>query len=429
MLVYILALPYFLFMYYIYRRGHSWSKACTGFAARKGFKWTLGLIFLIMALSPAIAFFLPPGDLRHVCNIIANFHLGIVIYLGGLTVIADLVKIILKKTGLLSDKAYKSRLNFGIVGGLIIITVVTVCIYGGIHCKDIQLTERTAIVQNKLPDDEDEMTIGIVADLHMAYNSGLKEIKKVVGHLNKMDADLVCMPGDFFTNVYDDVREPDKLIAELRKIKSRYGVYGCWGNHDVDEPILAGFTFSGKHGHPKHDPRMVEFLKKSNIKMLEDEYKLIDNKFYVVGRLDAEKPGINKDRQPLSKVMKGIDTSKPVFMIDHEPRELPETARSGVDLDISGHTHDGQFFPLNLTQHFIWPNPYGTLLYARNGEKMDSSKMDRGEYGDPQTSEHPTMTSVVTSGAGVYGPNMRVGTDSEVVRLKVKFIREEKDDD
>lgn len=421
MLVYILALPYFLFMYYLFRRGHSWSKACTGFAARKGFKYTLAAIFLIMALSPAIAFFLPTGDLRHVSNIVANFHLGIVIYLGGLVVISDIIKIILKKTGVLKEKTLKSRGIFATVGGMIIILVVILCVYGAIHSKDIQLNERTAVVQKELGGDEDEMTIAIVADTHLAYNSGLKQVKTIVNYINEMDADLVCMPGDFFTNVYDDVREPDKIIAEFRKIKSKYGVYGCWGNHDVDEPILAGFTFSGKSKHPKHDPRMVQFLKDSNIKILEDEYELVDNKFYVVGRLDAEKPGIDKERQPLSNVLKGIDTKKPVIMIDHEPRELEQTAEAGVDLDISGHTHDGQFFPLNLTQHLIWANPYGIELYNRKGNAIKEDDVDEGDYGDPQTTRENTMTSIVTSGAGVYGPNLRIGTSSEVVKLEVDF--------
>lgn len=459
MLVYILALPYFLFMYYLFRRGHSWSKACTGFAARKGFKYTLAAVFIIMALSPAIAFFLPTGDLRHVSNIVANFHLGIMIYLGGLVVISDLIKIILKKTGVLKEETLKSRAVFATVGGMIIILVVVLCIYGAIHSKDIILTERTAIVHKEMPsatardsqsrnngndiddsdsDDEnenenekdDEMTIAIVADTHLAYNSGLKQVKTIVKYINEMDADLVCMPGDFFTNVYDDVREPEKIIAEFRKIKSKYGVYGCWGNHDVDEPILAGFTFSGKSKHPKHDPRMVKFLKGSNIKILEDEYELVDNKFYVAGRLDAEKPGIDKERQPLNKVLEGIDKSKPIIMIDHEPRELGQTSERGVDLDISGHTHDGQFFPLNLTQHFIWPNPYGVQLYDRKGSAIDDSKAEKGEYGDPQTTKQDTMTSIVTSGAGVYGPNLRIGTSSEVVKLEVAFkeIDDSKDD-
>ena len=435
-------------MYYLFRRGHSWTRACTGLAATKPFKWTLAMIFLFMALSPAIAFFLPTGNLRHVLNIVANFHLGIVIYLGSLVVLGDLVKFILKKTHLVSQKTLESRKLFATVGGVILICVVTVCIYGGIHSKDIVLDERIAMINEKLPVTETQtgsgsnedypfkkgktMTIAVVADLHLAYNSGLKQVETVVEHINKMNADLVCMPGDFFTNVYDDVRQPEKIIKELRKIKSRYGVYGCWGNHDVDEPILAGFTFTSfSKKAPVHDPRMISFLKRAGIKMLEDEYVLVDGKFYVAGRLDAEKPGIAKDpksgsdkipqRQPLSKVLKGIDHTKPIIMIDHEPRELPETARAGVDLDISGHTHDGQFFPLNLTQYFIWPNPYGIQLYDRSGKALEEEKLERYETEDPKAEKIDTMTSFVTSGAGVYGPNMRVGTDSEVVKLTVKF--------
>ena len=169
---------------------------------------------------------------------------------------------------------------------MIIVLVVTTCIYGGIHSKDIRLDKRTAVIHKELsceaeqsekPKENDQkMTVAVVSDLHLAYNTGLKEVRSVVKYINEMDADLVCMPGDFFTNVYDDVREPEAIISELRKIKSRYGVFGCWGNHDVDEPILAGFTFSAfMEGEPVHDPEMVSFLKKANIKMLEDEYVLI----------------------------------------------------------------------------------------------------------------------------------------------------------
>ena len=439
MLVLILSIPYFIFIYYIYRRGYSWSKACIGKDDTKLLKWGLAFVFLFMALSPAIAFFLPAGNARHVMNIFANFNLAVFIYLGGIMLIGDLIRIIAVKTGLVKNKIQESRRVFAAAGGMIIVLVVTTCIYGGIHSKDIRLDKRTAVIHKELsceaeqsekPKENDQkMTVAVVSDLHLAYNTGLKEVRSVVKYINEMDADLVCMPGDFFTNVYDDVREPEAIISELRKIKSRYGVFGCWGNHDVDEPILAGFTFSAfMEGEPVHDPEMVSFLKKANIKMLEDEYVLIDDSFYVAGRLDAEKPGVstgNADqeikRKPLSDVLKGVDKTKPIIMIDHEPRELPETARAGVDLDISGHTHNGQFFPLNLTQYFIWPNPYGIQLYSKNGEEIDAAKTAKGKYGDPETEHIDTMTSFVTSGAGVYGPNMRVGTDSEVVRLEVTF--------
>ena len=72
----------------------------------------------------------------------------------------------------------------------------------------------------------------------------------------------------------------------LKKIKSRYGVYACWGNHDLNEPILAGFTFKQAPEDVK-DPRMKKFLENSNIHPLRDESVLIDNRFYVIGRKDA----------------------------------------------------------------------------------------------------------------------------------------------
>ena len=72
---------------------------------------------------------------------------------------------------------------------------------------------------------------------------------------------------------------PERLEKILRSIKSRYGVYACYGNHDIQEKILAGFTFPRK-GKKMSDPRMDTFLEKSNIHLLRDEAVEIDNAFY-----------------------------------------------------------------------------------------------------------------------------------------------------
>ena len=168
-------------------------------------------MFLFMALSPAIAFFLPAGNARHVMNIFANFNLAVFIYLGGIMLIGDLIRIIAVKTGLVKNKIQESRRVFAAAGGMIIVLVVTTCIYGGIHSKDIRLDKRTAVIHKELsceaeqsekPKENDQkMTVAVVSDLHMAYNTGLEEVRSVVKYINEMDADLVCMPGDFFTNV------------------------------------------------------------------------------------------------------------------------------------------------------------------------------------------------------------------------------------
>ena len=91
-----------------------------------------------------------------------------------------------------------------------------------------------------------------------------------------------------------------------------------------------------------------------------------------------------------------MDLKKPVFVIDHQPRELEELAAAGVDADFCGHTHDGQMFPGNLLMKFLWENSYG---YMQVG----------------------SMHNIVTSGVGLFGPNMRVATKAEICPITVNF--------
>ena len=165
----------------------------------------------------------------------------------------------------------------------------------------------------------------------------------------------------------------------------------------MDEKILAGFTFSSKDEPKVSDPRMDALLEEANITLLRDEAVLIDDSFYVYGRPDASHPGrgiqVRKTPQELTA---GLDPSKPLLVLDHQPKELQELADVGVDLDLSGHTHDGQTFPGNLTIHLFWENPCGYL-------------------------QKDQMHSIVTSGVGVFGPNMRVGTAAEICSILVSF--------
>ena len=91
-----------------------------------------------------------------------------------------------------------------------------------------------------------------------------------------------------------------------------------------------------------------------------------------------------------------MDVSLPVLVIDHEPRELQELADTGVDVDLCGHTHDGQVFPGNIVIRFFWENPCG---YLKKGN----------------------MHNIVTSGVGLFEPNMRVGTKSEICDVSICF--------
>ena len=221
-------------------------------------------------------------------------------------------------------------------------------------------------------------------------------MEQMTEKINEQNPDLVVVAGDIFDNEYEALDDPEKLAEILRGIRSKYGVYACYGNHDIQEKILAGFTFGSKE-KKESTPEMDEFLEKAGITLLRDEYVLIDDSFYLYGRPDYERPGrgIDKRKTP-QEITEGMDVSLPVLVIDHEPRELQELADTGVDVDLCGHTHDGQVFPGNIVIRFFWENPCG---YLKKGN----------------------MHNIVTSGVGLFGPNMRVGTKSEICDVSICF--------
>lgn len=288
-----------------------------------------------------------------------------------------------------------SRRTFVTAGTVCIAVILSVSVYGFLNGKHIRTTEYEVAI-DKDAGDIHSMKVVLTADLHLGYNTGNHEMEQMVKKINAQDPDLVVIAGDFFDNDFDALDGPDKIAATLRGIKSTYGVYACYGNHDVQEKILAGFTFN--HDEKKvSDPRMDQFLTDSGITLLRDEGVLVEDSFYLYGRADEERPGRGIDeRRTAEELTEGMDMAKPVIVIDHEPKELDELAQAGVDLDLCGHTHDGQMFPGNVTIKLMWENAYG---YLKKGK----------------------MHNVVTSGVGVFGPNMRVGTKSEICAIDVSF--------
>ncbi|MEG0918870.1 MAG: metallophosphoesterase [Anaerovoracaceae bacterium] len=385
---------------YVYKFSLRWIKACHGFFHSKPFKVTYFTVFFVMLLSPGIAFLMPKNKLGRIAQIISDYWIGIFAITLVLILILHLIKFIATKTGKISKEKWRRRKYLAITGTLVFLLTISFSALGIYQSKAIVETNYNVSINKNT--SIDDLNIVLIADLHMGYNIGVKSLTKIVNKINNMDPDLVCIAGDIFNNNYDALENDKKMIEILSKLKTKYGVYAAYGNHDIDEPILAGFTFSygkNKKDRPMSDPRMDKFLEKANIKLLQDEVLSINNEFYLGGRLDREKPGRRTAvRLTEKEIMAGIDQSKPVIIIDHEPttESFEGLSKYGTDLDLGGHTHNGQFFPLNLTAKLMWDNPAGELKIGN-------------------------MTSVVTSGVGVFGPNMRLGTHSEIVNINVKF--------
>lgn len=387
---------YLLLNLYILRWAYLWMGTCHSILRTLGFRLIFAVIYVLLSTSLLTGFLIKnPKSLHRMLKIIGNYFLGIFLYTLVIILLADFGRILLKYV--FHASWIHSRTAFTVAGAICALLILLLSACGIFHAKYIKTTSYDVIINKTIP-ERTSMKVVLLADTHFGYNAGVLHARELVRKINKQKPDLVCIAGDIFDNEYDAIRNPEKLEKTLRGIKSTYGVYACWGNHDLNEPILAGFTFNGTKDS-YNDPRMEEFLTDAGIHLLDDESVLIDNKFYIVGRRDASRcEKVEGSRQTPAQLTQSLDQSKPIIFIDHQPKELDETAAAGVDLDLCGHTHDGQIFPGNLIIHLFWENSCG---YLQKG----------------------SMHNIVTSGAGIWGPNMRVGTNSEICPITVNFMQ------
>lgn len=394
-MIFLFLLPFYLGVSsYMMFRFFYWMKHCNHRFNWLRFKVPFAVVYLFMALSPVIAFLLPKSAVAIVIRRISTYWIGIMLYSLLYVVLFDLLRLIAKHTKLKNTLLF-SRGSVISIGSVVVACAVATCLYGIFNARNIKVNEYSVTV-NKSCGSDKHLKAVLVADLHMGYAIGVDHITNMVEKINQQDADIVIIAGDIFDNSYDGMDDPEGIKAQLKSIKSKYGVYAVYGNHDIDEKILMGFTFDWG-GKQLHNEKMTNFMKECNIKLINDESVLINDEFYLVGRRDTDKPGTEDGtRAEISELTKDLDKTKPIFVLSHEPDELQKTADAGTDIDFSGHTHDGQLFPGNLTIGLFWENPCGMI-------KKDN------------------MYSIVTSGVGVYGTFMRVGTDAEICSVDIDF--------
>lgn len=396
MLALILSPFYVAIIYWVCRRWYKFISALNIKNKRldfwlKHFSWSMFLLTIFIGL----AFILPEDNfLRRPLFKIGAYWLGISLYLILYVALIDLLRWIYSKV--FKDK-YNDFYARTICALLIIVLTGVTSIYGIINAKIVRTTEYEITI-NKDGGNFKEMTIAMFGDPQFGYNIGEYHLKQAVDIINKNDVDIVCVVGDIFDNQYSAIKNPDKLIDLFKQIKSKYGMYAVLGNHDVEEPILCGFTFNDDDIENKlASKEMLDFIRKSGMVLLYDENVIINNSVNLYGRADQERPNLgNITRKESGDLFKEVDVSKPIMVLDHEPREYDELEKTGVDLMMAGHTHDGQLWPAKIATDIIWENPYG--LWVKNA-----------------------FHAITTSGLGLFGPNMRVGTIAEVCIIHVKF--------
>ena len=352
----------------------------------------------ILAAALPVAFALGQGGLHKALLTVGNAVEGFTVLLLFAYVVLEIACLLLRLVPAGRRLVRAHGLRKLALGAAVWGVCLIACVYGTIHAS--QLTVRRYDVQVDKPcAGADSLRVVLAADLHLGNTIGAARVQDMVRVINEQDADLVLFAGDIFDNSTTEMDDPEAVKEALRAIRSRLGVYGCWGNHDVRGRLFSGFTTDAP-GTCVRTPEMDDFMADSGVTMLSDEAVLLEGGVWLVGRRDYSDSGEDgQGRAPLEALLAGLDMGLPVLVMDHQPRFLQESADAGVDVLFSGHTHDGQTFPINLVMNREWEKPSGMLVKG-------------------------SMTSIVTSGVGLYGPDMRVGTDADVTVVDISFANE-----
>lgn len=335
-----------------------------------------------------LAFFINPSYLKSLLNKVGYLLIGFELYfvLGAVLSLILYIVLIKIKNSLIFKKI---PLYFCLIFS------ITFSLYGVYNAHDLKISNYSIDV-NKSSNIKN-LNIVLISDLHIGYNVGLNEIRDLVKEINNINPDIVLIAGDLFDNEFESIYEPDEISNRLADIDSKYGVYATLGNHDVNEKIFLGFTFSWlDKTNPTINNEMIDFISNSNINILYDDSITI-NDVQIYGRPDRTRINFNQEyRLNANEVLNKLDDAKPIIIVDHEPTDYDLFKDLGVDMYLCGHTHNGQIFPLNLTSRLIWDNSSGYKKYDN-------------------------MHNIVTSGVGLYGIDMRTFTNPDICNILINF--------
>jgi predicted MPP superfamily phosphohydrolase len=304
-----------------------------------------------------------------------SFWIAYMLYLGLAVVMIDFIRILNYFIHFLPP--FSEIMKFRL--GLIVFSLVTVIVFAGhvnalwINVKEIPLTIHKKVTGSP------EVKILMASDLHLGALIGERREKRLLDIIREQKPDLVLLCGDLVDGEIAPVLRKN-LGRHIQEIQTPLGVYAITGNHEY----IGGID------------KTLPYLKSINIRMLLDEVVTLPNGIQLVGRNDHSSGRGSMTRKPLAELVSGLDQTKPLIVMNHQPFNLQEATDANVDLHLSGHTHHGQLWPVNYITKAIFELSWG---YLKKGNTH----------------------FYVSSGYGSWGPSVRVGNRPEVVVFKLKF--------
>ncbi len=368
---------YGLLNYYIFIRG--WQCIPQGSTLRSAY----GVIFWCLALSFIGGRFIErywASALSDMLVWTGSFWIAAMFYFFIAVVLADFLRLVNAITPIFPGWIMVNYGQAKYVAAAAVIGLVSVLMIAG-HINALAPRLRTMeLAVEKKAGRIQSLNIVAASDIHLGTIVGRSRIDQLVERINALEPDLVLLPGD----IVDEDLAPvikQNLGHALLKLRSKYGVYAVTGNHE----FIGG------------SEEACAYLADHNVTMLRDRAIKIDESFYIVGREDwSKRQFTGKARKPLWEIMSGMDTSLPVILMDHQPFELSQAVKAGADLQVSGHTHQGQLWPVNYIIRIIYEVGWGY------------KKIGRTHF-------------YVSNGFGTWGPPVRIGNRPEIFQIRLSF--------
>ena len=346
----------------------------------RNFRFPYAIIFIILACTFIAGKILEARHssvLSDILNVIGGFWIAFMLYGLIFLFLSDIISLVLRLTGLFNNEKIVLFRKWSIV---LTVTLSTILILGGFINAIIPRIKNYDFAINKSAGEVNTLRIAAVSDIHLGSIIRKRSIKKLSGMLETMKPDIVLLLGDIVDGEIGPVLRGD-LLKYFTCPKCKDGLLAITGNHE--------FIGGAK--------RTIPYIESKGIRILKDEIVTIQGGIQLIGRLDRDSRRFyGKERLSLEELMKQIDKTKPVILLDHQPFRLEESEKNGIDLHLSGHTHNGQIWPLNYITRKIFELSYG---YIKKG------------------STH----FIVSSGYGLWGPRIRSGSRSEVLLINISF--------
>lgn len=323
------------------------------------FIWIFVLLGLLSVLSMRFRLFLMSnGTAGEIISFCVYAWMGVILIAFFCFLCSDIFSFALHKFNIFR---YDSIIKYSTL--TLTVTLIAYAFYGGYKIPSIIKND---IASSLIPKELNGYKIVQLSDLHLDEPRKIKRLKKILNKVKEISPDLILISGDFVDRGLVCSEEINGLFDSL---KPKDGIYGVFGNHE--------YYYGHGISEGCYDRVGIHAI---NNKIVEKSL------FTLIGFGDIKTERTTKDKiESLLKTPKG----RIKIVISHQPLFYEVMADNGVILTVSGHTHRGQIFPFHIASKLA--NPYFYGLY-----KIKASFF------------------YVTSGAGTWGPQMRLFADPEI---------------